>query len=332
MTNAADETPTAGAGRAGRAPLPGSARPPAAGAQAAAAPHGAAARIEATLVLRRRAELPESALRGAPLSRDELAERYGADPADVQRVTAALAAQGIEVLSVDAASRRLRVAGTVEALQGAFGTSLEWAESEAPSGGRVAHWHRTGELSLPDELAGTVTAVLGLDSRPQARANFRAVLPHAVASSYTPVQLGGIYGFPSGTDGSGRTVAIIELGGGYEASDLETYFSGLGVGSPKVTAWASTAPRTSPAKTRAAPTARSRSTSRWSAVWRRPRRSSSTSRPTPTPASSTPSRRRRTRRRPPTRSASAGARAKTSGRRRRARRWTTPSPTRSHSA
>jgi len=199
-------------------------------------PQGAEARIEATLVLRRRAELPESVVRGAPLSRDELAEGYGADPEDVSRVTAALAAEGIEVLSVDVASRRMRVAGTVEALQGAFGTSLEWAESEAPSGGRVAHWHRTGELSLPADLAGTVTAVLGLDSRPQARANFRAVLPHAVASSYTPVQLGDVYRFPAGTNGAGRTVAIVELGGGYEQSDLDTYFTEIGVPSPKVTA------------------------------------------------------------------------------------------------
>jgi kumamolisin len=192
--------------------------------------------MEATLVLRRRAELPDTALHGAALTRQELAERYGADPDDVSSVTEVLRAHGIEVLSVDAASRRMRVAGNIEALQTAFGTRLEWAESDAPSGGRVGHWHRTGELSLPQQLDGVVTAVLGLDTRPQARANFRAVLPHAVASSYTPVQLGQVYRFPSGTDGSGRTVAIIELGGGFEESDLDTYFSGLGVGRPKVTA------------------------------------------------------------------------------------------------
>lgn len=234
MTNSPDETQHAAP--SGRTTLPGSDRRPAADARAAEPPAGAEARIEATLVLRRRAELPESVVRGAPISRDELATSYGADPADVERVTAVLGGQGIEVLSVDAASRRMRVAGTVEALQTAFGTSLEWAESEAPSGGRVAHWHRTGELSLPAELSGVVSAVLGLDSRPQARANFRAVLPNAVSTSYTPVQLGEVYNFPAGTDGSGRTVAIIELGGGFDASDLDTYFSGLGVASPTVTA------------------------------------------------------------------------------------------------
>jgi len=231
MTNSSDQ-PT-NVTPAGRAPLPGSERPPAAGARTAPAPAGAEARIEATLVLRRRAALPETS--AAPLTREELAASYGADPDDVSRVTDELAGHGIEVLSTDPASRRMRVAGTVEALQAAFGTSLEWAESESPMGGRVAHWHRTGELSLPAALDGVVTAVLGLDSRPQARANFRAVLPNAVSSSYTPVQLGTVYRFPEGTDGEGRTIAIIELGGGYEESDLTTYFSSLGVGSPAVT-------------------------------------------------------------------------------------------------
>ncbi|HEY0249586.1 MAG TPA: S53 family peptidase [Gryllotalpicola sp.] len=234
MTNLPDEPPTAAP--AGHTPLPGSARPPAAGVRAAQAPAGAAARIEATLVLRRRAELPESVLQGPPLAREELAERYGAAPDDVTRVTQALAAHGIQVIDADLGSRRLRIAGTIDALQDVFGTSLEWTESEAPSGATVAHWHRTGALSVPEELSGTVTAVLGLDSRPQARANFRAALPHAVSTSYTPLQLGDVYRFPAGTDGTGRTVAIVELGGGFEASELDTYFRGLGVTPPTVTA------------------------------------------------------------------------------------------------
>jgi len=44
------------------------------------------------------------------------------------------------------------------------------------------------------------------------------------------------YQFPDGTDGTGQTVAIIELGGGYTQSDLSTYFSGLGIAVPSVTA------------------------------------------------------------------------------------------------
>ena len=44
-------------------------------------------RAEITLVLRRRAELPEEIVTGPTvLTADELAERYGADPADVDLV------------------------------------------------------------------------------------------------------------------------------------------------------------------------------------------------------------------------------------------------------
>jgi kumamolisin len=81
-----------------------------------------------------------------------------------------------------------------------------------------------------------VTAVLGLDDRPQARAQYRYVPAAAVNTSYTPPQLGTVYSFPEGTDGSGQTIAIIELGGGYVQSDLDTYFSELGIPTPSVTA------------------------------------------------------------------------------------------------
>jgi kumamolisin len=53
--------------------------------------------------------------------------------------------------------------------------------------------------------------------------------------SFTPTQVASLYGFPQGT-GEGQCVAIIELGGGFRASDLKTYFKGLDVGSPKVSA------------------------------------------------------------------------------------------------
>jgi kumamolisin len=46
----------------------------------------------------------------------------------------------------------------------------------------------------------------------------------------------GIYQFPANTDGTGQTIGIIELGGGFSTDDLDTYFSGLGLATPSVTA------------------------------------------------------------------------------------------------
>jgi kumamolisin len=81
-----------------------------------------------------------------------------------------------------------------------------------------------------------VTAVLGLDDRPQARSRVRIARAQAVSVSYTPIDLGKVYRFPDGTDGSGQHIAIIELGGGFAQSDLDAYFGGLDLATPTVTA------------------------------------------------------------------------------------------------
>ena len=52
---------------------------------------------------------------------------------------------------------------------------------------------------------------------------------HMTAGGYTPVQLASFYGFPSGTTGAGKNVAVIELGGGYVQADLNSYFKSLGL-------------------------------------------------------------------------------------------------------
>jgi kumamolisin len=147
------------------------------------------------------------------------------------------------------------VSGTIDAMQAAFGTTLTAVTSPHPDGsGGVRHRYRTGSLSVPAPLSGIVTAVLGLDDRPQARAQFRrapafgardaaepedgtsAAPAAAKGGPLTAPQVASFYQFPDGTDGTGQMVAIIELGGGYTPSDLSTYFSGLGLPVPSVTA------------------------------------------------------------------------------------------------
>ncbi len=202
-----------------RVVLPGSDRAPAPGVQRVGE-LDQQREIGVTVVLRRRAPAPA-----------------GADPEDVTLVQSTLTDLGLRVTSVDPASRRMRVAGTVEQLQTAFGTTLEDVESEHPgSGARVAHRHRTGPLTVPAVLDGVVQAVLGLDDRPQARAHIVAADPKAVRTSYTPVEVGALYKFPAGADGTGQTLAIVELGGGFDRADLDAYFSALGIPTPSVTA------------------------------------------------------------------------------------------------
>ncbi len=215
-------------------PLPGSERDAAPGLTASSALDPQTP-IEATLILRRRAEVPEEALSN-PLPPAEFAARYGADPADVQLVTSTLTSLGVTVVDSSVADRRVRVSGTAAVLSRVFGTDLTLATSTDANDNTVQHRHRTGGLSVPSALDGVVTAVLGLDDRPQSRTLYRVALPAAVNTSYTPIELGAIYQFPPNTDGTGTTIAIIELGGGYSQSDLDTYFGGLGITPPTVTA------------------------------------------------------------------------------------------------
>ncbi|WP_427018779.1 S53 family peptidase [Pseudarthrobacter sp. P1] len=240
-------------------PLPGSERPPAAEfAPATARPLHPMAPVEATLVLRRRAQPGPAAFDGV-LAPAELAKRYGAAPADLALVEATLSALGAIVVEADAASRRVKVSGSAALLGRIFGTELHDRGPGGAPGGEAAgvpggetgapgadaagtslpaahaapagtgRRHRTGGLSIPAVLDGVVTAVLGLDDRPQSRALFR-IAPAALRSaSYTPVELGALYNFPAGLDGSGTTIAIIELGGGFDQAELDTYFDGLGI-------------------------------------------------------------------------------------------------------
>ena len=116
-------------------------------------------------------------------------------------------------------------------MQKAFGVTLQ-TQTSAAGTFRV----REGAIYLPEELAGHVVAVLGLDNRPQARAHFRIAKPSAVNVSYTPVQVGALYGFPAGATASGQTIGLIELGGGYREADVTAYFQSLGLAAPAITA------------------------------------------------------------------------------------------------
>ncbi len=222
--------------------LPGSART----RLEAATPAGqldTSERAELTLVLRRRAEIPAEIVEGPTvLTHDQLRDQYGADPADVDLVRQTLGALGLEVTEVHASTRRVKVAGTIGALSSAFGVTLQQVSSPDPkTGGDVTHRYREGPLFVPAALDGVVLAVLGLDTRPQARPHFRTrgAAPQAAAaagSTYPPNQVADIYKFPAGTTGAGQTVAVIELGGGFSTSDLDTYFGGLGIGVPSISA------------------------------------------------------------------------------------------------
>jgi kumamolisin len=219
-------------------PLKGSERTAVTGGPTA--PADPTERLEVTILVRRRARQDLAARvaaimsGGAPgpcLSRDEFAKRHGADAADLGAVRAFAGAHALSVEQEDAARRTVVLSGTVAQFNAAFGVQLRQMSAAGGS-----YRCRTGPILLPADLADVVEAVLGLDARPQASPHFRIRRPAASgAVSYTPVQVASAYGFPSGT-GQGQSVALIELGGGFRLTDLDTYFEALGVSTPSVVA------------------------------------------------------------------------------------------------
>ena len=196
-------------------------------------------RLEVTVLVRRRAGKALHALAAqfaagnataACLSREEFAARHGADAADLAAVRTFASAYGLVVVLEHAARRTVMLSGTVAQFNAAFGIRLQRMQHDSCS-----YRGRTGSIQLPDSLEGVVEAVLGLDSRPQAETHFRVLPAASTATSFTPPQVASLYGFPAST-GLGECVALIELGGGFRPADLSTYFKGLGVGSPTVTA------------------------------------------------------------------------------------------------
>ncbi len=198
-------------------------------------------RCEVTVVLRRSARSaapPGPDLRplvpGARrdrVTREEFARRFGADPADLSAVREFAGAYGLRVVEEQPARRTVHLEGPVRAVVRAFGTALDRYDSPAGT-----YRGRTGPVRLPPSLDGRVLAVLGLDDRPQAAPHLRVRAPTAEGgTSYTPLQVGTAYSFPSGADGGGECIGLIELGGGYRSSELKEYFQGLEVPLPTVT-------------------------------------------------------------------------------------------------
>jgi subtilase family serine protease len=170
--------------------------------------------------------------------------RFSPAQADVDAVSSWLTSQGLRVTGTPQNRHWVDARGSAGAIERAFGTTLglykyRGAEHRAPD----------SEPSMPANLAGSVTAVTGLDdgnlatpraAAPAAFVNappcssywgekmatdkptaFGSTQPYAPCG-YGPAQFQGAYGtssaIASGTDGSGQTVAIVDA---YAAPTIE---------------------------------------------------------------------------------------------------------------
>jgi kumamolisin len=196
-------------------------------------PAGRMGKLTVSVIVPPKAQL--SMKQGRPterMTRAAYASRHGANPASVRLVRAFAKEFGLTAEMAGPAGRcTMNLSGSAAAVQKAFGVVLAM---KTTTGGNFRV--REGMIMIPQELEGHIAAVLGLDNRPQAKPHFRIAKANAVSVSYTPVQVGALYGFPAGGTANGQTIGLIELGGGYRAADLTAYFKTLGLPAPTVTA------------------------------------------------------------------------------------------------
>jgi kumamolisin len=186
--------------------------------------------IEVTLKLRPKAEIPTWATHTGMLSHEQLASDYGTSESDFAAVRRFAQEYNLKVLDEDPLNCSAKVSGTIQDLERAFETRMRNVQV-----GANIYRERTGHVTLPDYVSQIIEGVFGLDNRRQVKPHFRMLRGARVAKSFTPLDVAKLYKFPDG-DGTGETIAILEFGGGYTKTELNKYFSSIGLATPNVTA------------------------------------------------------------------------------------------------
>ena len=188
------------------------------------------------------------------LSNDEFNAIYGANPADLDKIASWAQKNKLKILDRSVAKRRVLLEGTIGSINKAFGITLnDYQHAEM---GRFRG--RVGQIHVPADLYGIVQAVFGLDTRRVGRPRRRSgcyqpvaveavteaaggkskgrggaapVLKNPWPGTFFPTQVGQLYNYPSGLDGSTQNVAIFAFNGttpdprgGYKLAALQTYF------------------------------------------------------------------------------------------------------------
>jgi kumamolisin len=180
------------------------------------------------------------------LSRERHAAIHGAAPEDLSKVETFARANGLRVVRSDSAQRSVILNGTAAAFEKAFRVTLRTYRTPSHT-----YRGREGDIFIPEELSGVVTSITGLDNRPFAKPHVRVGrgVAHVMAAAtgagdsaaathfpvgFSPLEIATLYDFPQAENGTGQTIGILELGGGYRQKELDSYFAGLGIKGPKV--------------------------------------------------------------------------------------------------
>jgi kumamolisin len=172
------------------------------------------------------------------LSVEELAQQHGARTDDLDLIEHLAQQHNLVVVHRSAAERSIVLKGRLGDLLNAFPADLQMYHHSTGS-----YRGRRGEIHIPQELDGIITGVFGFDTRPKHRSPHRQRMIAASgpggSNGVAATEFAKRYNFPTKfqgatINGSGQTIAIIELGGGFRSSDLRAFFQEIGVPLPVV--------------------------------------------------------------------------------------------------
>jgi len=174
------------------------------------------------------------------LTHEQLASSYGANGADLTKIENYAQLHNLTCDRRSAARRAVVLKGRLGDLLAAFPADIQMYHHTTGT-----YRGRRGDILIPDNLKDIITGIFGFDTRPKHRSPHRT----KISSLNGPGNQDGLpatffatrYKFPvtqgaSNLDGTGQTIAIIELGGGYQNSDLQAYFQEIGSPAPNVSA------------------------------------------------------------------------------------------------
>jgi kumamolisin len=194
--------------------------------------------VRVTIALRRRLDgppVPDSehfratpAHRRPRLSEDDFAARYGADPAEAERVVEFARANGLTVEEVNHGRRTVVASGSVAQLSLAFAVRLDRYEHRvARARGREPEQQtyrgRDGFIHVPRELEEVIVGVFGLDNRNITKRAGNGDPPGT--STMTVPQMAALYKFPANS-AANQNIAVFSEGG-YDQSDITQYYNAL---------------------------------------------------------------------------------------------------------
>ncbi len=174
------------------------------------------------------------------LTHDELAAQYGANTRDLDAIEAFTGTKDLVVVHRSAEERSMALRGQLRDLLAAFPTDIRMYHHAIGT-----YRGRQGQILIPQELDELIVGIFGFDTRPKRRTRHNmqrlAFNGPSDANGVAATYFADRYQFPTESetvqlDGSGQTVAIIELGGGFRRSDLAEFFQEIGGKAPAVTA------------------------------------------------------------------------------------------------